>query len=122
MSDRQTTSELIGGHTCVMMRGLNTSVESELEWLREFVRGTFVHIHYIPFCLTVCLDFHKRFLSLPPYEVQRFGSVTAHGVPETVIMNLIVMGMVKVQILINYFVELSPLKSLAFCYSAFRME
>ena len=39
---RQTTSELTGEHTCVMVRGLNTSVESELEWLREFVRGKFV--------------------------------------------------------------------------------
>ena len=39
---RQTTSELTGEHTCVMVRGLNTSVESELEWLREFVRGKYV--------------------------------------------------------------------------------
>ncbi|KAF8811916.1 hypothetical protein BYT27DRAFT_7208092 [Phlegmacium glaucopus] len=29
---------LTGEHTCVMVRGLNTSVESELEWLREFAR------------------------------------------------------------------------------------
>ena len=39
---RQTTSELTGEHTCVMVRGLNTSVESELDWLREFVRGKLV--------------------------------------------------------------------------------
>ena len=49
---RQTTSELTGEHTCVMVRGLNTSVESELEWLREFVRGRFVHLRYFLFGLT----------------------------------------------------------------------
>lgn len=42
---RQTTSELTGEHTCVMVRGLNTSVESELEWLREFARGTSANLH-----------------------------------------------------------------------------
>ena len=41
---RQTTSELTGEHTCVMVRGLNTSVESELGWLREFVRGKFIYL------------------------------------------------------------------------------
>ena len=45
---RQTTSELTGEHTCVMVRDLNTSVESDLEWLREFVRGTFFHLHWFP--------------------------------------------------------------------------
>jgi N-acetyltransferase 10 len=50
---RQTTSELTGEHTCVMVRGLNTSVESELEWLREFVRGKIcVHLRYFLFGLT----------------------------------------------------------------------
>ena len=44
---RQTTSELTGEHTCVMVRGLNSSVESELEWLREFVRGRFVFVFVI---------------------------------------------------------------------------
>lgn len=36
---RQTTSELTGEHTCVMVRGLNSSTESELEWLAEFAKG-----------------------------------------------------------------------------------
>ena len=36
---RQTTSELTGEHTCVMVRGLNSSTESELEWLEEFAKG-----------------------------------------------------------------------------------
>lgn len=36
---RQSTSELTGEHTCVMVRGLN-STEGELEWLAEFAKGT----------------------------------------------------------------------------------
>lgn len=39
---RQTTSELTGEHTCVMVRGSNASVESELEWLQEFAKGMFI--------------------------------------------------------------------------------
>lgn len=36
---RQTQSELTGEHTCVMVRGLNSSAESDLEWLGEFAKG-----------------------------------------------------------------------------------
>ena len=36
---RQTQSELTGEHTCVMVRGLNSSSEGELEWLGEFSKG-----------------------------------------------------------------------------------
>ena len=39
---RQTTSELTGEHTCVMVRGLNNSVESEMGWLHEFTKGGFL--------------------------------------------------------------------------------
>ena len=45
---QQTMSELTGEHTCVVVRGLNTSVESELEWLHKFVRGTFVRLLFFP--------------------------------------------------------------------------
>jgi len=38
---RQTTSELTGEHTCVMLRGLNSSVETEMGWLHEFTKGEF---------------------------------------------------------------------------------
>jgi len=38
---RQTTSELTGEHTCVMLRGLNSSVETEIGWLHEFTNGEF---------------------------------------------------------------------------------
>ena len=36
---RQTQSELTGEHTCVMVRGLNSSTEDELQWLSEFAKG-----------------------------------------------------------------------------------
>ena len=36
---RQTQSELTGEHTCVMIRGLNSSTEDELQWLSEFAKG-----------------------------------------------------------------------------------
>jgi tRNA(Met) C34 N-acetyltransferase TmcA len=38
---RQTQSELTGEHTCVMVRGLSSSTEFELEWLSEFAKGLF---------------------------------------------------------------------------------
>ncbi|KAJ3485257.1 hypothetical protein NLI96_g5090 [Meripilus lineatus] len=64
---RQTTSELTGEHTCVMVRGLNSSSESELEWLGEFAK-----------------DFRKRFLSLLSFKFREFGSVTALSILEAV--------------------------------------
>lgn len=36
---RQTTNELTGEHSCLMIRGLNSSVESEMGWLGEFASG-----------------------------------------------------------------------------------
>jgi tRNA(Met) C34 N-acetyltransferase TmcA len=36
---RQTANDLTGEHTCVMVRGLNSSSESELEWIEEFAKG-----------------------------------------------------------------------------------
>ncbi|KAG6853377.1 hypothetical protein C0991_004936 [Blastosporella zonata] len=64
---RQTTSELTGEHTCVMVRGLNSSSDSGLEWLGEFAK-----------------DFRKRFLSLLSFKFREFGSVTALSVLEAV--------------------------------------
>ncbi|CAL1712686.1 unnamed protein product [Somion occarium] len=64
---RQTTSELTGEHTCVMVRGLNSSTEAELEWLGEFAK-----------------DFRRRFLSLLSFKFREFGSVTALSVLEAV--------------------------------------
>ncbi|KAF9014019.1 GNAT acetyltransferase 2-domain-containing protein [Cyathus striatus] len=62
---RQTQSELTGEHTCVMVRGLNSSTESDLQWLGEFAK-----------------DFRKRFISLLSYKFREFGSVTALSVLE----------------------------------------
>ncbi|KAI0753892.1 GNAT acetyltransferase 2-domain-containing protein [Irpex lacteus] len=62
---RQTQSELTGEHTCVMVRGLNSSSEEELQWLGEFAK-----------------DFRRRFLSLLSFKFREFGSVTALSVLE----------------------------------------
>ncbi|PPQ91881.1 hypothetical protein CVT25_000756 [Psilocybe cyanescens] len=62
---RQTTSELTGEHTCVMVRGLNSSVESEMGWLHEFAK-----------------DFRRRFLTLLSYKFREFGSVTSLSILE----------------------------------------
>ncbi|KZT67219.1 DUF699-domain-containing protein [Daedalea quercina L-15889] len=62
---RQTTSELTGEHTCVMIRGLNSSTDNELEWLGEFAK-----------------DFRRRFLSLLSFRFGEFGSVTALSILE----------------------------------------
>ncbi|KAF7978671.1 hypothetical protein HWV62_45204 [Athelia sp. TMB] len=63
---RQTASELTGEHTCVMVRGLNSSVGGEgMEWLGEFAR-----------------DFRRRFLTLLSFKFREFGSVTALSVLE----------------------------------------
>ncbi|KAL0961275.1 hypothetical protein HGRIS_006236 [Hohenbuehelia grisea] len=62
---RQTTSELTGEHTCVMVRGLNSSVDSELEWLSEFAK-----------------DFRRRVLTLLSFSFRSFGSITALSVLE----------------------------------------
>ncbi|KAH9479353.1 RNA cytidine acetyltransferase [Psilocybe cubensis] len=62
---RQTASELTGEHTCVMVRGLNSSVESEMAWLHEFAK-----------------DFRRRFLTLLSYKFREFGSVTSLSILE----------------------------------------
>ncbi|KIK34278.1 hypothetical protein CY34DRAFT_813025 [Suillus luteus UH-Slu-Lm8-n1] len=62
---RQTQSELTGEHTCVMVRGLNSSTDGELEWMGEFSK-----------------DFRRRFLSLLSFKFREFSSVTALSVLE----------------------------------------
>ncbi|TEB27752.1 DUF699-domain-containing protein [Coprinellus micaceus] len=64
---RQTQSELTGEHTCVMVRGLNSSKPGDLDWLNEFAK-----------------DFRRRFLTLLSYKFREFGSVTALSVLEAV--------------------------------------
>ncbi|KAJ7608711.1 GNAT acetyltransferase 2-domain-containing protein [Roridomyces roridus] len=61
---RQSTSELTGEHSCVMVRSLG---DSQQEWLGEFAK-----------------DFRKRFLSLLSYKFREFGSVTALSLLEAV--------------------------------------
>ena len=75
---RQTTSELTGEHACVMVRGLNSSVESELDWLGEFAQGWFdIHISLGCSMTDLYADFRKRFTSLLSFKFRDFGSVTA---------------------------------------------
>lgn len=65
---RQTTNELTGEHTCVMIR-TTTTAEGEQEvakgWLSDFA-----------------MDFRKRFLSLLSYKFRDFSSVTALSILE----------------------------------------
>ncbi|KAJ7665664.1 GNAT acetyltransferase 2-domain-containing protein [Mycena rosella] len=63
---RQTTSELTGEHSCVMVRGLSSSSGGQ-EWLGEFAK-----------------DFRRRFISLLSYKFREFGSVTALSILEAV--------------------------------------
>ncbi|KAG5219845.1 DUF699-domain-containing protein [Salix suchowensis] len=56
----QLLRELTGEHTCVMVRGLNSSTEGELEWLMEFTK-----------------DFRRRFLSLLSFKFREFASLTS---------------------------------------------
>lgn len=62
---RQTQNELTGEYTCVMVRGLNSSTDGELEWMGEFAK-----------------DFRRRFLSLLSFKFREFGSITALSVLE----------------------------------------
>ncbi|KAA1475694.1 DUF699-domain-containing protein [Dentipellis sp. KUC8613] len=62
---RQTQSELTGEHSCVMVRGLNSAGENELEWLGEFSK-----------------DFRRRFLSLLSFKFRDFGSVMGLSILE----------------------------------------
>ncbi|OCH85192.1 DUF699-domain-containing protein [Obba rivulosa] len=72
---RQTTSELTGEHTCVMIRGLNSSAESELEWLGEFAK-----------------DFRRRFLSLLSFKFREFSSVMGLSVLEAANVGIKMLG------------------------------
>lgn len=65
---RHTTNELTGEHSCVMVRGLKSSVDSEMGWLAEFAS-----------------DFRTRFLTLLSFPKFRdFGCVTALSILEAV--------------------------------------
>lgn len=80
---RQTTSELTGEHSCIMVRGLNSSTESELEWLAEFAKGARNTLAaHIGHTYSVHSDFRRRFLTLLSYNFREFGSVTALSIIE----------------------------------------
>ncbi|KAF5377751.1 hypothetical protein D9757_008061 [Collybiopsis confluens] len=65
---RHTPSDLTGEHTCVMVRGLNSSTDAEMEWLGEFA-----------------VDFRARFLTLLSFpKFREFGSVLGLSVLEAI--------------------------------------
>lgn len=63
---RQTTNDLTGEHTCVMLRGMaGENAEDSKEWLSDFAA-----------------DFRKRFLALLSFKFREFPSVTALSILE----------------------------------------
>ncbi|KAF8509990.1 GNAT acetyltransferase 2-domain-containing protein [Hysterangium stoloniferum] len=64
---RQTTNEITGEHTCVMVRGIGEAHGDNVEWLGEFSK-----------------DFRRRFLTLLSFKFREFGSVTALSIIEAI--------------------------------------
>ncbi|GJJ13493.1 hypothetical protein Clacol_007747 [Clathrus columnatus] len=64
---RQTTNEITGEHTCVMVRGIGEPHGEHVDWLAEFAK-----------------DFRHRFLTLLSFKFREFGSVTALGFIEAI--------------------------------------
>ncbi|KAJ3717581.1 GNAT acetyltransferase 2-domain-containing protein [Lentinula guzmanii] len=65
---RHTPSDLTGEHTCVMVRGLNSSTEIEMEWLGEFAA-----------------DFRTRLITLLSFpKFSDFGSVLGLSILEAI--------------------------------------
>jgi N-acetyltransferase 10 len=82
---RQTANELTGEHTCVMVRGLNSSAHGELEWMEEFAKGGEMLLSLCSGSFNVyrlCVDFRRRFLSLLSFKFREFSSITALSVLE----------------------------------------
>lgn len=63
---RQTANELTGEHSCVMLRPLSTSTNTDSSWLSAYSQ-----------------DFHKRFLTLLSYQFRTFASVQALSISES---------------------------------------
>ena len=63
---RQTTNELTGEHSCIMLRPLSTSTANDSNWLGIYA-----------------LDFQKRFLALLSYQFRSFASVQALSISES---------------------------------------
>ncbi|OJJ62144.1 hypothetical protein ASPSYDRAFT_40753 [Aspergillus sydowii CBS 593.65] len=62
---RQTSNELTGEHSCVMLRTLSTG-SNDASWLGAFAR-----------------DFHRRFVSLLSYQFRNFASVLSLSIGES---------------------------------------
>ena len=63
----QTTSELTGEHTCVILHGLNSATDSELDWMAEFAKRWVPHLpkpSSPKLILFYLVDFVRQFLTL----------------------------------------------------------
>ena len=63
---RQTPNDLTGEHSCVMLRPLNASENTDHSWLAAFAQ-----------------DFHRRFLSLLSYQFRIFASAHALAISQS---------------------------------------
>lgn len=75
---RQTTSELTGEHSCVMVRGLKSSGDDELEWLAEFAKGALRAVWILRSFFNIFYRFQKAifitFVLQIPRIRQRYGT------------------------------------------------
>jgi N-acetyltransferase 10 len=79
---RQTASELTGEHTCVMVRGMDSSAERGLEWLGEFAKGSRSWFYSSLYHFIFGSDFRRRFIQLLSYKFREFGSIAALSILE----------------------------------------
>jgi len=85
---RQTTNDLTGEHSCVMIRGLNKNMEETGRWLGDFAVGESQFCFFIHSLLRAdeenlnSTDFRKRFISLLSFKFREFGSITALSILE----------------------------------------
>ncbi|GAA5894697.1 hypothetical protein JCM8208_006047 [Rhodotorula glutinis] len=63
---RQTTNDLTGEHSCIMIRGLNKNEDEAKRWLGDF-----------------SIDFRKRFIALLSYKFREFSSILALSILES---------------------------------------
>ena len=71
---RQTTNDLTGEHTCVMIRGVHADDGQNSAWISDFAKGE----QLVPAksqWLMLAIDFRKRFISLLSYKFREFPSV-----------------------------------------------
>lgn len=83
---RQTTNELTGEHTCVMLRSLTSQIAGSDSWLSAFSQGERFYSSALPSqgsLIAISIpDFRRRFLSLLSYKFREFEASLALSVIE----------------------------------------